>query len=253
MACFFCLCLCLWTSVGGCQGSPQRACCGWPLPESVPQAHCALAPAAPPPLPCAGARTSSRWGRTPATATSRRWAFRRAPPAPRSPPSTATSPCSSSPPRRGCMCCRCRCGAGAGALLRLGACRQWTAAVCALGCHQPSSLAALQYSNPILITSDALLICGWMGNTFMLELLQELDHSDQVGEGRQEGAVGGCWRCASLREADLAMLQHHGWAPGSPRNAARAPAQHECCKSSSVCAPAAGPARGQPRHAVQRP
>lgn len=36
----------------------------------------------------------------------------------------------------------------------------------------------VQYSNTVL-AADELLICGWMGDTFMWELLAELDHSDQ--------------------------------------------------------------------------
>ena len=35
-----------------------------------------------------------------------------------------------------------------------------------------------QYTNTLL-AADELLICGWMGDTFMWELLAELDHSDQ--------------------------------------------------------------------------
>jgi hypothetical protein len=51
-------------------------------------------------------------------------------------------------------------------------------------CLPPAALffalpGTLQYSDTLL-AGDELLICGWMGYTFMWELIAELDHSDQV-------------------------------------------------------------------------
>jgi hypothetical protein len=61
--------------------------------------------------------------------------------------------------------------------------------------------ACLQYSSKrdgedgAPASADELLICGWMGNTFMWELLAELDHSDQVGLGLGWG-WGQCCLCS---------------------------------------------------------
>jgi hypothetical protein len=49
----------------------------------------------------------------------------------------------------------------------------------------------VQYSSAQLAAADELLVCGWMGQTFMWELMAELDHSHQVaGRGGGGGQLG---------------------------------------------------------------
>lgn len=100
-------------------------------------------------------------------------------------------------------------GAGCEPCLQAQSARAWGGAAAARAaagvepfqaCQQGLFLLPVQYTRGL--GGGGLLICGWMGTTFMLELLAELDHSDQAcaWELGFRGRTDGSWGLLCLGE-----------------------------------------------------